>query len=186
MAIRLEDKKAVVAEVSEVAARSLLAVVADYRGLTVAQMTDLRSKARDSGVYLRVVRNTLARRALEGTEFECLRDTLVGPNLLAFTKDDPGAAAKLLKDYAAANISLALKVLAFGGQLIPASDIDRVANLPTREEAIARLMSVMQAPVTKLVTTLDALPSKLVRTLGAIPSKFVRTVEAIRQQKENG
>jgi len=173
VALGLEQKQQIVAEVNEVAASALSAVVADYRGLTVAEMTEMRVKARESGVYLRVVRNTLAKRAVEGTEYACLDETLVGPSLLAFSTEDPGSAARLLKDYAKQHDALEVKALSIGGELIAADQIDRVAKLPTLDEARAMLMSVMLAPVTKLA-----------RTINEVPGKLVRTVAAIKAQKE--
>ena len=173
MALRLADKQAIVAEVNEAASNALSAVVSDYRGLTVDQMSEMRVKARESGVYLRVVRNTLAKRAIEGTEYECLIDTLVGPSMFAFSQEDPGSAARLLKVYAKEFDALEVKALSIGGQLLEAGDIDRVASLPTSDEATALLMAVMLAPVTKLA-----------RTLNEVPGKLVRTVAAVRDQKE--
>ena len=173
MALRLEQKQAIVAEVNQAAGDALSAVVSDYRGLTVSQMTDLRAKARDSGVYLKVVRNTLARRAIEGTEYECLDEALVGPTLLAFSQEDPGAAARLLKEYAKENEALEVRALSIGGQLLAAGDIDRDAKLPTRDEALALLMATMLAPV-----------SMLVRTFNDVPGKLVRVVAAVRDQKQ--
>ena len=173
MALNLEQKQQIVAEVNEIAAAALSAVVADYRGLTVAQMTDMRVKARESGVYLRVVRNTLAKRAVEGTEYECLDETFVGPTLMAFSQEDPGSAARLLKDYAKEHDALEVKALAIGGELISADQIDRVAKLPTLDEARAMLLAVMQAPVVKLA-----------RTMNEVPGKLTRTVAAIRDQKQ--
>jgi len=171
VALNLEQKKAIVAEVSDVAANALSAVAADYRGLTVSEVTELRSKAREKGVVLRVVRNTLARRALDNTEFACMRDALVGPLLLAFSKSEPGAAAKLIKDFMKEHEKLEVKALAIGGQLLAAKDLDVVAKLPTRDEAIAMLMSVMKAPVEKFVRTLAEPHAKLVRTIAAIRDK---------------
>lgn len=168
MALRLADKQAIVAEVNEAATNALSAVVSDYRGLTVEQMTAMRAKARASGVYLRVVRNTLAKRAVEGTEYECLTEALVGPTMFAFSQEDPGAAARLLKDYAKEFDALEVKALSIGGQLFGPGDLDRVASLPTRDEAIALLMAVMQAPITKLARTMNEVPGKLVRTLAAV------------------
>lgn len=173
MALRLEEKKALVAEVSSVAATALSAVAAEYRGLTVEQMTDLRSKARDGGVYLKVVKNTLARRAIEGTDFACMQDALEGPLLLAFSREDPGAAARLVKDFAKGNDKLVVKLVSIGGALLPANDIGRLADLPTYEQALAMLMGVLQAPITKLV-----------RTLAEPHAKLVRTVAAVRDQKQ--
>ncbi len=168
MPLNLADKKEIVAEVAAVAEKAHSAVAAEYRGLTVAQMTDLRVKARESGVYLRVVKNTLARRAVEGTPFECMREGLVGPLVLAFSQDDPGAAARLIKDFAKANEKMVVKVVALGGKLVPPSDLDKVASLPTREQALSMLLGTMKAPVQKLVSTLNEVPSKLARTLAAI------------------
>ena len=173
MALQLEQKQQIVAEVNEVAASALSAVVADYRGLTVAEMTDMRAKARESGVYLRVVRNTLAKRAVEGTDYACLDETFVGPSLLAFSTEDPGSAARLLKDYAKEHDALEVKALAIGGEVLSADQIDRVAKLPTLDEARAMLMAVLQAPVVKLA-----------RTLTEVPGKLVRTVAAVRDQKQ--
>lgn len=173
MALRLEEKQAIVAEVNQAAGSALSAVVSDYRGLTVSQMTSLRVKARESGVYLRVVRNTLARRAVQGTEYECLTEAFTGPTMLAFSQEDPGAAARLLKDYAKENEALEVRALSLGGVLYGAEDIDRLAKLPTRDEALALLMAVMQAPITKLV-----------RTFNDVPGRVVRVVAAVRDQKQ--
>ncbi len=167
MALRLEDKKALVKEVSAVAGDSVTAVAAEYRGLSVAEMTELRRFARDSGVYLRVVKNTLARRAVEGTEFECMKDTLKGPILLAFAKDDPGAAARVIKDFAKEHDALQAVSLSTGGQLLPASDLEKLAELPTLDQARAMLLGVMLAPMSTLVRTLAEPSAMLARTLGA-------------------
>lgn len=158
MTLRLEDKQAIVAEVNVVAQAALSAVVADSRGVTVGAMTELRAKARENNVYLRVVRNTLARRAVEGTDFACLADTFSGPTILAFSNEHPGAAARLLKDFAKANEEFEVKGLAFEGEFIEAAQIDRLATLPTYDEAIAKLMATMK----------EAAAGKLVRTLAAI------------------
>jgi len=173
MAMKLEQKQEIVAEVNRAANSALSAVISDYRGLTVSQMTQLRAKARESGVYLRVIRNTLARRAVAGTEYECLVDALVGPTLLAFSQEDPGSAARLLKDYAKQYEALEIKALSVGGRMYGPEEIDRLAKLPTRDEALSLLMSVMLAPVTKLA-----------RTLNEVPGKLVRTIAAVRDQKE--
>ncbi|HAI34164.1 MAG TPA: 50S ribosomal protein L10 [Alcanivorax sp.] len=173
MPLNLEDKRAIVVSVNAAASEALSAVVADYRGLSVAEMTNLRLKARETGVYLKVVRNTLAKRAVAGTDYECLTDALVGPTVLAFSQDDPGAAARLIKDFAKDHDALEVKALAVGGVAYEAKDIDVLAKLPTRDEAIAQLMSVMQAPV-----------AKFVRTLNEVPGKFVRTMAAVKDQKQ--
>jgi large subunit ribosomal protein L10 len=168
MALNLEDKKALVAEVAEVAAHAHSVVAAEYRGLTVGQMTELRARARKSGVYVRVVKNTLARKALAGTTFESVGPKLRGPLVLAFSKDDPGAAARVVKDFAKANDKLVATLVSLGGQVMPAAELERVASLPTREQALAMLMGVLKAPIQKLVGTLAAPGSKLARTLAAV------------------
>ena len=173
MALRLEDKKAIVAEVNEAAAGALSAVIADYRGLTVGEMTELRVKARETNVYVRVVRNTLARRAVAETEFECLPEAFTGPTLLALSVEDPGAAARLLKDFGKAHEKLEVTALAIGGELLGPEQLDAVSSLPTLDEARAMLMGTMLAPVTKLA-----------QTLNEIPGKLVRTTDAVRIQKE--
>lgn len=168
MALSFAEKEAIVSEVAEVAASAYSAVTAEYIGLSAEEMTELRAKARQGGVYLRVVKNTLARRAVNGTDYECLQDTLTGPLLLAFSQEDPGAAARVLKDFAKGNDKLVIKALSVSGQLLAASEIDRLANLPTKEQAISMLMSVMQAPIAKLARTLNEVPGKLVRTVAAV------------------
>ncbi len=173
MALKLEQKQAIVAEVNEAAGKAMSAVLADYRGLTVEQMTQLRSTARKSGVYIKVIRNTLARRAVQGTAYECLDPALVGPTLLAFSMEDPGAAARLLRDFVKTFEKLEVKALSIGGALLGADQLERMSKLPTRDEAISLLMAVMQAPI-----------AKFVRTLNEVPGKLVRTVAAIRDQKE--
>ncbi len=158
MALNLQGKKAIVAEVSEVAKGALSAVIADSRGVTVDKMTELRKAGREAGVYIRVVRNTLLRRVVEGTSYECLTDSLVGPTLIAFSTEHPGAGARLFKAFAKENAKFEIKAAAFEGEFIPASQIDRLATLPTYEEAIARLMATMkEASAGKLVRTLAAL-----------------------------
>ena len=173
MAIGLEDKKAIVAEVNETATSALSLVIADARGVTVDGMTALRKDARESSVTLRVVRNTLAKRALEGTDYECVSSSLAGPSLFGFSMEDPGAAARLFKDFAKKNESFEVKALAVSGQILGANQLDVLATLPTRDQALSILMSVMKAPVTKLV-----------QTMNEVPGKLVRTVAAVRDQKE--
>ena len=171
MALKLDDKKAIVAEVAEVAANAISAVAAEYRGMTVAELTELRANARNSGVYLRVVRNTLARRALQDTEFACLQDALVGPMILAFSKEEPSAAAKLLQKACDSYDKLSVKALSIGGKLLGSNELNTVASLPTYDQAVALLMSVMQAPVTKLVRTMAEPYAQVVRTVAAIHDK---------------
>jgi len=167
MALKLEDKKTLVKEVNAVAGESVTAVAAEYRGLSVAEMTELRKEARSAGVYMRVVKNTLARRAVEGTEFECMQDTLKGPILLAFAKDDPGAAARVIENFAKGHDALQAVSLSAGGQLLPATDLNMLASLPTLDQARAILLGVMMAPMSKLVRTLAEPSAMLARTLGA-------------------
>jgi large subunit ribosomal protein L10 len=173
MALNLEQKKAVVAEVADAANKALAAVAAEYRGLTVEEMTELRVKAREGGVILKVAKNTLVRRAVEGTEYECMQESLTGPLLLAFSMDDPGAAARLVKDYSKDHEKLVAKLVAVGGDLYDVSELERLSNLPTYDQAIAILMGVMKAPI-----------EKFVRTLAEPHTKMVRTVAAVRDSKQ--
>ena len=168
MALKLEEKKVVVAEVNAVAAKALSVVGAENRGLTVTQMTDLRAKARKENVYLRVVKNTLARKALAGTTFECISPALKGPIVLAFSNDDPGASARVVKEFSKGNDKLVTMIVSLGGQLLKPDALDRVALLPTRAQALSQLLGVLQAPISKFVGTLAAPNSKLVRTLAAV------------------
>jgi large subunit ribosomal protein L10 len=157
MALNLDGKKVVVEEVAAYAAKAHSAVAAEYRGLTVTELTELRKTARETGVYLRVVKNTLARRAVAGTEFECMQDGLVGPLLLAFSMEDPGAAGRLVSSFAKTHDKLITKIVAIGGKSYGPSELARLASMPTRDQGIAMLMSVMKAPTQKLVRTLAAL-----------------------------
>ncbi len=161
MALGCEDKKAIVAEFTEAAKGALSAVAADSRGVTVAKMTALRKSAREAGVYMRVVRNTLLTRAVEGSDFECMKDVFVGPTLIAFSNEHPGAAARLFKEFAKGNDKFSIKGGAFQGEFIPAAQIDRLATLPTYEEALARMMATMK----------EAAAGKLVRTFAALRDK---------------
>jgi len=173
MPLKLEGKVALVAEVNGIAKEAQSAIAAEYRGLSATDMNDLRGSARKAGVYLRVVKNTLARRALEGTAFECMSEQLKGPLVLAFAMQEPGAVARVLKDFGKTHDRLQVKIVAIGGKLIPAGDIDRLSNLPTREQALSILMGVMKAPI-----------EKLVRTMAEPHAKLVRTVAAVRDQKQ--
>ncbi len=168
MALNLEQKKAVVAEMAGAANKALAAVAAEYRGLTVEEMTELRAKAREGGVFLKVAKNTLVSRAVEGTEYECMQEALTGPLLFAFSMEDPGAAARLVKDYAKSHDKLIAKLVAVGGQLYDASELERLSSLPTYDQAIAMLMGVMKAPIEKFVRTLAEPHTKLVRTVAAV------------------
>jgi len=172
LSLNLDSKKEVVAEVSARLAKAQAVVLAEYRGLPVEAITVLRARARKNGVYLRVLKNTLARRAVQGTPFEKLSDQMIGP--LAYgISDDPVAAAKVLHAYAKENDKLVIKGGAIPGQVMNAKQVGQLATLPSREELLAKLLGTMQAPI-----------AKFVQTLNEVPSKFVRAVAAVRDQKE--
>ena len=164
MALNLSQKQEVVAELADVAAKAHSLVAAEYAGTTVSQMTAMRKKARETGVYLRVVKNTLAVRAVAGTEFEVVQDKLVGPLLYAFSTEEPGAAGRLIKEFAKGNDKLQPKVVSVGGQLYPASHVDVLASLPTRDQALAMLARVLAEPA----------------------SMFARAVKAVADQQGGG
>jgi len=166
--LTLEDKKAIVADVASYAEVAQSAVAAEYNGLTVEQMTQLRVQARDAGVYLRVVKNTLAKRAVAGTEFECIQDSLTGPLVLAFSQDEPAAAARVINDFSKTNDKLIVRIVALRGRLLSPGDVGVLAKMPTKDEAISQLMAVMKAPVQKFVSTLAAPGNKFARTLAAV------------------
>lgn len=168
MALNLEDKMAIVASVNETASQAISLVVADARGVNVAGITALRKQAREQSVALRVIKNSLAKRAFAGTVFECLDEQLSGPSLFAFSMADPGAAARLFKDFAKQNPKFDIKLLSIGGRVLDGTQIDVLARLPTREQALTQLVSVTIAPVTKLVRTLNEVPTKLVRAVAAV------------------
>ena len=167
MSLNIDEKKAVVAEVSEVINGAQATILAEYRGLSVAAMTDLRNAARESGVYLRVVKNSLAKRAVDGSSFECLQEHMAGPLAYAIS-EDPVACAKVLKNFAKDNDELIIKVGAMSGKVINEGEITALAKLPGREELLAKLMGTMKAPVQKFVGTLNAVPGTFVRTLAAV------------------
>jgi large subunit ribosomal protein L10 len=173
MALNLEQKKAVVAEIADAASKALSLVAAEYRGMTVDVMTDMRVEARKNDVFLKVAKNTLVKRAVKGTDFECIADALTGPLLYAFSQEDPGAAARLIKEFAKKNDKLQARIVAIGGEAMDGSSLDRLASMPTRDQALAMLMGVMKAPI-----------EKLVRTLAEPQAKLVRTVAAVRDQKQ--
>lgn len=168
MALKLEDKKALVAEVNEVAKRAYSAVAAEYRGLTAGKFDILRTKARDNGVYLHVVKNTLAVRAVEGTDFACLAPALIGPLVLGFSLEEPGAVGRVIRDFAKENDKLVVKAVAVGGTLYGAKDIERLASMPTREQALAILAGTLKAPVAKLAATLAEPAAKTARAIKAV------------------
>ena len=156
MALNLSQKQEVVAELADVAAKAHSLIAAEYAGTTVSQMTAMRKKARETGVYLRVVKNTLASRAVAGTEFEVVKDSLVGPLLYAFSTEEPGAAGRLIKEFAKGNDKLQAKVVAVGGQQYPASHVDVLASLPTLNQALAMLARVLTEPVTMFARAIQA------------------------------
>lgn len=168
MAMSFEAKKAMVAEVNEVAGRAYSAVLAEYRGLTAGQMDRLRLRARESGAYLKVIKNNLARLALKGTEYECMDEAFVGPVILGFSLEDPGSAARVISEFRKEHETLHVTAISFSGQLLPGEQLDRLAKLPTREQALAQLMGVMKAPITKLASTTREPVAKLSRTVAAV------------------
>ena len=171
MSLNLEQKKAVVVEVSEQVSTAQAIIVAEYRGLQVGEMTELRAQARKSGVYLRVLKNTLVRRAVEGTPFSGLANEMVGPLVFGISSD-PVSAAKVLSDFAKANDKLIIKAGAMPNQVMDVNAVQALASLPSRDELLAKLLGTMQAPV-----------AKFVRTLNEVPTKFVRGLAAVRDQK---
>lgn len=171
--ITLERKKAIVGEVAEAAASAPTAIAAEYIGLNVAQMTELRNQAREAGIFVRVVRNTLAKRALEGTRFDCMRDELKGPLLLAFSNEEPGSAAKVIRDFSKKNDKLVVKLVSIDGKLLPAGDIEKLASLPSLDEARSQLLGLFQAPL-----------GKFVRVLAEPEAKFARLLSARRDQQQ--
>lgn len=173
MSLTLAQKKAVVSEVNGIAAGAQAVIVAEYLGLSVADMTVLRANARAQGVTIRVVKNSLARRAVVGTDFECLVDSLTGPLLLVFSPNDPGVGARIVRDFAKTNNRLVTTAIAFGGSVRSPEDLDLVANMPTLDEARAQLVGTLQAPATQLV-----------RTLVEPAGQFVRVVAAYRDQQQ--
>ncbi len=173
MPLTLEQKQNVVSEVNQVAAQAHSVIAAEYRGLTVGEMTELRVKARESNVQMRVVKNSLARRAFDGTDFACMNDALEGQMVYAFSMEEPGGAARVIKDYAKDNEKLVVRLIAFGGELLEPSEIKRLASMPTYDQAISMLMAVMKAPL-----------DKFARTMNDVPGKLTRTVAAIRDQKQ--
>jgi large subunit ribosomal protein L10 len=160
MALNLSQKQEVVAELAEVAAKAHSLVAAEYAGTTVSQMTEMRKKARETGVVLKVVKNTLAARAVAGTEFEVVKDALVGPLLYAFSTEEPGAAGRLIKEFAKTNDKLKTKVVSVEGKLLPAAHVDVLASLPTRQEALAMLARVLNEPVTMFARAVKAVGEK--------------------------
>jgi large subunit ribosomal protein L10 len=172
LGLNLEEKKAVVAEVSAQVAGAQAIIVAEYRGLEVGQITALRASARKSGVYLRVLKNTLVRRAVAGTPFEGLQKSMVGPLIYGISKDPVGA-AKTLHEFAKGNDKLVIKAGAMANYVMDANGVKALATMPSREELLSKLLGTMQAPITQFV-----------RTLNEVPTKFVRGLAAVRDAKE--
>ena len=168
MVLSLNDKKAIVSEVSEHAKKAISAIGVDYRGISVTHLTALRKRARDQGIYMKIVRNSLAKRAIKDTSFECMQDSLKGPMLLGFCNDDPGAPARLIKEFSKQTQFLEVKVLSIGGKALGGEALDKVAALPTKQQALGQLASVTQAPVTKLVRTLAETYTTIVRVINAV------------------
>ena len=168
MSMNIDKKKVAVDELNEIANKATSAIAANYHGTWVSALTKLREEARTNSVHLKVIRNTLAKRALEDTKFSCFDDLLVGPTMLAFSLEDPASAAKLLNDFKKSNSSFEVKGLSFGDDLLDLSRLSDIANLPTKEQAIAQLLGVLNAPVSKLASLMNQVPSKLVRTLDAV------------------
>lgn len=171
MALNLQQKKEVVAELANVTSKAMSLVAAEYAGLTVEKLTELRVKARQSGVYLRVVKNTLVERAVEGTEFECVKGKLTGPLIFAFSQEDPGAAGRLIKEFAKTNDKLKAKLVAVGGKAYGASELDRLASLPTRDQALSMLLGCLVQPATMLVRVLAEPANQLARVIKAAGEK---------------
>jgi len=176
--VKIDAKKAIVAELAEIASRSTFAIAAEYRGLTVEEMTKLRTKVRKldadaqkAGAQIRVCRNTLARKAVEGTRFQCLQSALVGPIILVFTEDEPAAAARMARDFAKDHAKFVVKAMALEGHLLAADQLKAVASMPSRDEALAQLMTVMKGPVVKLARTLTETYAQFVRVVSAVADK---------------
>jgi len=168
MPMRIDDKKIAVEELNGVANKAVSAIAADYHGTTVSELTKLRQEARDSSVHLKVIRNTLAKRALNDTKFSCFEDLLVGPTMLAFSLEDPTSAAKLVNNFTKVNKNFQVKGISLGDSLLELSKLSVLANMPSRDEALAQLAGILNAPMTKFVSILNQVPSKLVRTLQAV------------------
>lgn len=170
MSLNLEEKKAVVADLGAELAQAQTVVVAEYRGVGVGDMTTLRARARANGVYLRVLKNTLARRAVSGTPFAGIADQLVGPLAYGISRD-PVAAAKVLSDFAKGNDKFVIKAGAMANFVMSPKDVANLASMPSRDELLAKLMGTMQAPIAQFVRTLNEVPTKFVRGLAAVRDK---------------
>lgn len=167
MALNLTQKQEVVAELAEVASKAHSLVAAEYAGLTVGQLTSMRKKARETGVFLRVAKNTLVSRAVEGTDYAIIKDSLTGPLLFAFSQEDPGAAGRLIKEFAKASDKLKPRLVSLGGQMYPGTHVEVLASLPTRDQALSMLLNVMSQPATMLVRVLAEPGTQVVRVINA-------------------
>ena len=172
MPMRIEDKKVAIDELQKIASKSVSAVIADYHGISVSELTSLRQQARESKGFLKVIRNTLAKRALSETIFSCLEELLVGPSILAFSLEDPSSAAKLVNDFSKINKNFMVKGLSLGDSLLELSKLTDLANLPSREEAISQLCGILNSTISKLAIVLNQIPINLVRVM-----------ESVKQQK---
>ena len=173
MPLRIEQKKAVVEELHSIASSSVSAAIAEYRGLNVAEITKLRTKARESEIYLKVVKNSLSKKALADTNFECLTQALQGPIIIALSADDIASPARLFKDFGKDYEHLKTVGLVIDGDVFPSSELDRIAKLPTRNEAYSTIVGLMKAPL-----------EKALRTLNEIPVKFTRLILTVKENKE--
>jgi ribosomal protein L7/L12 len=182
VALARNDKERIVSEVKEVASKASSLVISDARGLKVSELTEIRRKATDAGIHIQVIKNSLAKLAFDGTDFGCTNEVLSGPSLFAFSFDEPGAAAKLLKTYAKNYEALEIKALSVEGQLLTGDQVDILANLPSREEAYGLIANVLQAPITKFATLLNEVPSKLARVLAAVRDK--KTGNCLNKEKK--
>ena len=171
MPLNLAQKKEVVAELANVAAKAHSLVASEYAGLTVSQLTELRKKARQGGVYIKVAKNTLVSRAVDGTDYACVKDTLTGPLLYAFSTEDPGAAGRLIKEFAKANEKLKPQLVAVGGKAYPGTHVEVLASLPTREQALTMLVSLLAQPATMLVRVLAEPAVQVARVINQVGQK---------------
>lgn len=168
MALNLTQKQEVVAELAEVAAKAHSLVASEYAGLSVAELTEMRRKARQNGVFLKVAKNTLVSRAVEGTDYAVVKDALTGPLLYAFSQEDPGAAGRLIKEFAKTHDKLKPRIVSIGGQMYPGTHVEVLASLPTREQALSMLLSVMVQPATQLVRLLSEPAAQVARVINAV------------------
>ena len=168
MALSLEQKKDAVLRFNRVAAESVALAIVDARGVSASQMTRFRQSAREQGVVLLLIKNTLARRALQDTDFSVVSDSLAGPSLFGFSRDDPAAVAKLFRDFGSQDSNFSVKALSFDGRLLAAGELNAIADLPSREQALAMLLGLMLAPLSGLARALNEIPARITRAVGAV------------------